>query len=707
MYHKMSEDIVDVLATRIGGNDRHFFRVMTGYYISLIASMMRTEIKTHDRGTIPLGLYALLLSPSGNGKTYSMNTLEELIIDPFKDDFTDEVFNVNAVRNLNTLAVKLAGSTGEDPDKVLENLANEYEALGPLVFTFDSATSAAIKQLRRKILMAKTGSLNLIIDEIGSNLSTNMEALTDYLSLYDKGLIKQKITKNTNDNKRGVDIQGMTPANLLMFGTPTKLLNASKTEEEFDDLLRTGYARRTFFAHTPRVKRADERTPEEVYQVMTSKTTIAAVDNLKLWFNSLADISYYHQTITMDKDTALKLIQYRLDCEKRAESIPEHREAIKAELTHRYYKALKLAGAYAFVDKSKVITEYHVDCAIQLAEDSGKAFVNIMHREKPYVKLAKYLSSIEYPVTHADLVEDLPFYNGAESRRKDLMNLAIAYGYKNNMVITRTFDSTVEFFKGESLEETNLQELTISYSDNITTGFEPILIEWSELAQLTASDNLHYAAHHFRSNYRSSENAIKGFNLLMLDVDGGTSLETAKLLLEKYTCLFATTKRHTDKENRFRIILPMTHKLKLTPEEYKEFVHNVYEWLPFKIDGATSDIARKWETFNGTFEYTEGELIDATLFIPKTKKAEEQATFINETSNLSNLERWFASQAEVGARSNTLIKYAYALVDKGYELDVIKAAISEFNSKLPKPLPSSELDATVMISVARKYGTRH
>ena len=707
MYHAMSEKIVDILASRTGGEDRHFFRVMTAYYMSLIASMMRTDIKTHDRGIIPVNLYAVALGTSGAGKTYSMNILEELMVDPFKDDFIDEVFNVNATKHLNNLANKLANSIGEDPSKMLENLVIDYENLGPLAFTFDSATSAAIKQLRRKLLMAKTGSLNLIIDEIGSSLTTNMEALTDYLSLYDKGLIKQKITKSTSENKRGVEVTGVSPANLLMFGTPSKLLNASATEEAFDDLLRTGYARRLIYAYNTKPRKADTRSPEEVYAAITNPTLVNATDEIVEWFNELADMDYYNVQLTMDKSTSLKLIQYRLECEKKAEAIPEHREAVKAEMMHRYYKTLKLAGAYAFVDKSSTITDYHLDCAIQVVEDSGEAFTDIMHREKPYVKLAKYLANVEHPVTHTDLMEDLPFYSGSESKRRELMALAVAYGYKNNIVVTKTFESTVEFFKGESLKETDLSNLIVSYSDHITEGYTCTTASWDKLVNLVTADNMHYVAHHLKDGYRSADKVIPGFNLLILDVDSDVSLDTAKLLLQDYTYLMATTKRHTDKANRFRIILPMSHILKLNPEQYKQFMSNVFDWLPFKVDEATSDIARKWATHNGEYFYNEGTVIDATLFIPKTKKAEEQVNFINEHSTLTNLERWFVTQASEGSRNNTVIKYAYALVDKGYDLDVIRASIIEFNNKLDKPLTRTELDTTIMVSVTKKYTEKH
>ena len=84
----------------------------------------------------------------------------------------------------------------------------------------------------------------------------------------------------------------------------------------------------------------------------------------------------------------------------------------------------------------------------------------------------------------------------------------------------------------------------------------------------------------------------------MLDVDSGLNIETCKSLLAEYTFLISTTKRHTEANNRYRILLPMTHSIELQPDEYKQFMKNIFEWLPFSSDEQTYDIERKWESFN-------------------------------------------------------------------------------------------------------------
>ncbi|WP_407508174.1 hypothetical protein, partial [Pseudomonas aeruginosa] len=72
------------------------------------------------------------------------------------------------------------------------------------------------------------------------------------------------------------------------------------------------------------------------------------------------------------------LVAYKLSCEEQSQHIPEAEEIRKSELEHRYFKVLKLAGAYAFVDNSDEITTDHIEAAIKLVEDSGEAFAKLM-----------------------------------------------------------------------------------------------------------------------------------------------------------------------------------------------------------------------------------------------------------------------------------------------------------------------------------------
>ncbi|MDT1904048.1 DUF3987 domain-containing protein, partial [Acinetobacter baumannii] len=79
--------------------------------------------------------------------------------------------------------------------------------------------------------MGNAGSVNLQIDEIGANLIGQTEVLNTFLELYDKGLVKDKLVKSTSENVRFERIDGATPTNMLLFGTPSKLLDGGVTEQ--------------------------------------------------------------------------------------------------------------------------------------------------------------------------------------------------------------------------------------------------------------------------------------------------------------------------------------------------------------------------------------------------------------------------------------------------------------------------------------------
>lgn len=705
-YHPLSEKLVHVLCAKTQNSNPLFFRVLSGYYFCLIASMMRCSIGTHDRGDIPVNMYALNLSSSGTGKGLSTNVIENEVIQRFRQRFLEDTFPILAANNLPKLAAKRAARKNVDPDEELVRVEKEFDQLGTLVFSFDSGTPAAVKQMRHKLLMADAGSVNLQIDEIGSNLLGNIDVLNTFLELYDIGLIKQKLIKNTAENTRNEEIVGRTPTNMMLFGTPAKLLNGSKTEEELYSMLETGYARRCFFGYARASNQALDMSPEEVYAQMTSQDNVAALDEISDKLESLADIINVNKRLVVSKETSLTLIEYRQKCEREAAQYPEHEEIKKAELSHRYFKALKLAGAYAFIDDSPELTENHLYNAIKLTEESGNAFNKLLTRDRNYVKLAKYLGSVKRDVTQADLVEDLPFYRGAVAQKNEMLTLATAYGYKNNIIIKKSFSDGIEFLRGEALKESDLSQCPLSYSTDIAVDYINEYAPFDKLHMLTQKNGLHWVSHHLLGGHRAEEDVIPGFNLVVLDVEGSVNISTAKLLLKDYKFMLYTTKRHTDADNRYRIIMPINYELALDAKDYKEFMSNIYEWLPFEVDRATNQRARKWLSNDHYYEYNEGELLDALPFIPKTSKNEARKELLNSQLSMDNLERWVINNIGDGNRNNMLLRYGLILVDAGFDFEGVRSRVIDLNNKIPDKLDEVEVFSTVMVTVTKAIGKR-
>lgn len=707
-HHPALEEIVDVLCNKTQNNDRGFFRVEVAYFLAKMASCMGATIVTKDRGDIPVNIYAMALATSGFGKGHSVNIIEDGFMMGFKKRFMEDTMPTIAEKNLWKIANERAARNGTDQQEEFEKVEAEYRRAGAYPYTFDSGTPPAVKQLRHKLLMANCGSINLQIDEIGSNLLANLDVLTLFLELYDQGKVKPKLTKNTAESVRGEDLEGKTPTNMLLFGTPSKLLDGGQIEDMYYAMLDTGYARRCLFAFGHIDKKAfNMLTPEEIYVNLTKANNNQLVNQWANHFTSLADPTHFGWKMAVEDDVGIELIRYKSECDKAADAMADHEEIRKAEMMHRYFKALKLAGAYAFVDQSLIVEMEHLKQAILLVEESGKAFQSILNREKAYVKLAKYIASVGSEVTHADLLEALPFYPKGNAARNEMVTLATAWGYKQHIIIKKTYNEGIEFYRGETLKETNTDEMVISYSDNWAYNYSGERVPFDQLHVLTQHEDMHWCNHHFRKEHRAEENVIAGFNMIVIDVDGGISRDICHELMKEYRFMTYTTKRHTEEENRFRLILPMNYYLELDGEEYKEFMNNVMAWLPFETDESANQRAKKWMSCStGTYHYNlEAQLLDVRDFIPRTSKNEAFHNHMQQVQNLDNLERWFAGRIANGNRNNHMIKYALALVDSGKDFNEVSTLVHAFNKKLSNPLDADELNSTVLVTAAKRYSS--
>lgn len=718
-HHSAISELVDILCHRTNNVNRDFFQAEAAYFLGLIPSSMRCTVVSPERGKIPVNIYSIALAQSGFGKGHSVNLMEDLIAD-FRDTFQQSVFPHIAEKSLFDLAVTIAAAKSGDEQKELEALQADFRRQGVAPFLFDSGTGPAVKQLRYKLLLSRAGAINFQMDEIGSNLVGQAEITNMYLELYDLGRIKNKLVKNTEENQRGFDLQGETPANLLMFGTTSKLFDGSKTEEEFYSLLEAGYARRCFFGMGKSETTVSTVDPEDVYNGLVNKNRSQA---LTLWRKRLlafADIKHYNKKLDVPRPVGVELVSYRLFCESLSNALPEHETIRKAELSHRYFKALKLAGVFAFLDGRQDVSMDNLRQAIKLAEESGVSFQQILKRERNFVRLAKYIATTPGQLTHADLVEDLPFYPNSAVPRREIMDLAMAWGVGNHVVIKSTKISGVEFFEGSTLQETDLNALKFSVSDNFASGYQPMAKAFDKLPKLLAAEDMHWSNHYFENEHRNEENALPGFNMLVVDVDGhkrdkdgailrnGIKLEDVHELLKGYTFITATTKRHTVDEHRFRLILPTNYELALDKDDYREFMKSFLSWLPFESDESAMQRSKKWMTFVGSDVHVHHglNLVNILPFIPKTKQNNEYQAQVVDLGRLDNLERWFLSNMDLGARNNTLHKFAMMLFDAGMSFKELSLKVHAINEKCASPLKRDEVDETVLKSVGTKYSKR-
>lgn len=705
--HTILENIVDELCPEEESHNRPFYRVVVSYFLSKMAAAMRTTINSPTIGEIPVNCFAVALAPSGFGKNTAVGHIERGIMKGFKKRFMTETMPRITDTSVYDLSVDQSVISGKTEEQEQERFMKMYHAAGPYPFTAKRATASAIEQLRGKLQMSGIGSINIQIDEIGMNITDKfiMEGLTLFLELFDMGHTDAVVTKNTSENARVDEIDGPTPACLLAFGTASKLFDGSNAEQAFMQLLDTGYARRCLFAWGERHERVIDSDVEDAYDRAVKKRSAQTGSKYVQHFTDLADEYKHKFEVEMPRETGIVHMEYKIRCQERMKDIPMHQDIRRTEMEHRHWKALKLAGAFAFVDESMEILPEHFLAAVGVTEESGEALAKVLNPVKSHVKLAKYIAESSQPVTHADLYDSLPFYTTGQTSRSEMMTLATAWGYKNNVIIRKSFEDGIEFFEGDTLEETDLDAMIVSYSDDQAFNYVSEPAPFDQLGELLSAPGMHWTNHRFSDGHRCNDKTILGFNMIVLDADGEVSLDFIHEALDDLTFMTATTKRHTDEENRFRIVIPLSHTLEMSQEEYREFMDNVFMWLPYSVKDTTSNQrSKKWLTNeNAIVHLNEGELLSPLPFIPKTSKNEEYRAAMKELGSMDNLQRWFAQRIHEGDRNNQMIKFALTLLDAGLSLVEIEQNVKSFNDYLSNGLSDDELDNTIMKTVAKKY----
>lgn len=698
----MTSDILKILQTKMTTKDEGFLLNLITYKLGQIATNMGTTVTYIGGKKIPTNIYVLNLANSGFSKGKSLKFLETEIFHKFKDNFSTGTFidktrlEVEARADLNAIL------TGKEPKFEEQVLWKKITDLPSYVYTFGSgSTPEGLKGLMTSLSMRRTGAISLEIDEIGSNISSNKEVLDTALEVYDNGLVKNKL-KRTDSN---AEIENPVAMNLMAFGTPSRLFDGGPSEEQLMSFLETGYGRRFLFGYVDEQTSVMEAS-EKMLSLMDKSVDADAeriADELKL----LSDIRRHSMEIELEDDANVLLFEYEEKCLKQAGLLKAYQDIEITEMSHRYFRVLKISGIYGFIEGSKTVTKRMVEDAIELVERSGEAFKKTMQRDKPYVRLAKYIAEQgAAPVTLADLTHDLGgFFKGSESAKRDMLTLAKSWAATNDIIIKESLTGDIQYFTGEVVQNTSLDNIIVSASTDLASGYVPHNAKWTDFTKLCTRD-MNFCTHHFEDQHRTGTKAILDTNLLVLDIDEGVSLKLAQKLLEDYEYLMYTTKRHTETHNRFRVLIPMSKIIKLTEEEHTNFYKNIYDWLPFEVDDQTADIARKWQTYKESKVFTnEGKMFDPTIHIPNTTKAIKTREHLKSFGNdVSKLERYIF--ANVKGRNNGLLQLAAVHVDRGLDYDTVDQLICASNAKLADPLSDKEIAATVMKTVSKKIHER-
>lgn len=706
-YHPGLERLTKYLSVGANSSDLHFIRLVAIHYLGIVTSTMRNSVLLPGARPVPLNTYVVGLLPSGCGKGVLTGMMEN-VISPLSDTFyTTWVDKRTSLIGLE--AQRLSTKYATDPKDELKKVTKSWESLGVPLLTFSEGTSPAFKQARSALVNVPYGSMNYIVDECLGVGAQSSELWQGLIINYDVGEDKQKLIKHTTDTPRHIDApNSRVPTNMLMFGTGSYLDNPAYHQEMYDTC-QSGLGRRALFAFS-----RDNLKPPIDAQTRLKDLKATADPTLITGFKqSIQDMispNMAGKMVYMDDATDLYLLEYQVFCENRARTIKD--PVLRAEVTHRYMKATKVAAILACFEGTSQMTIELLQAAFKIVEDGHDHVVRLITTKPAHARLAEFLADYEGELTMSQLMTKLPWVKGTAAAKEEMIQLASEYGYSNCIAVNQEVRRNITFYSGTGIEETNLKSMIASVSNHQAYNYQPGVVPFEEIAKLVSTQGQHWCTHHFTARHRTLENTINGFNMIVLDIDNssvnatGVSMVAAQHMFRDYKYIMHETKSSTPQCNRYRIILPISHVLYLNEVMYRRFMDNVFAWLPMQldVDPATNQRNRKWLTNGTPAVINDGKMIPVMDFMPDTERAATVAKRTVALGSLSRVEKWVARRIENDKlpRNNELTKYAFMLVDAGIPQEDCEKAVELLNKKLSLPLPAEELQQTIYQSIARK-----
>ena len=678
------DDMVKVLAGDEAPEDiKHYMTLLSLFGLSTVTNNARVSIEVPtDKAVISANIYNLCVASSGTGKSRSLSYLEDLMLKE-----ADDYLKVKGKEYLDKA----------DPFDMesVNKLVSEGVRVAPM---FKSATDAGIGALRSIMDVVGIYGVNIAIDEIGSVLTKEYDMLSDtLLNVFDKGNSKPNLRRSTGVKATVNPI----PHSLMMFGSATMLFNCKpEVESSLFSLLEAGMCRRCCFAVV--------ETKTNKYTLDYSGETKTKIDYISNRIKNIA-VDLEQKVLVPSEECAKFYSNYEMECRDASTFISEFNTLNIIYVQNKHWLALKLSGIIAASEMSEIIELEHFMKAVEIVDESYNHLNSIVNRKEKYEVLVDYLLDKGTTESEYTLTKELPFYKEIKNKRQ-FLELAKGYAYDSNITLQIHDKRNITFYSARGKTKTDLDKpLMFSYSTDMSEGYYTNTEgTWKDFYKVLSADGLCYSAHSFKGNKRSNETALTGFQLIILDIDGGVDLETAKILFDEYTYLIATTRNHQIEKkgiiaDRFRIILPMEYALDLEADTYTQMMKNMFDDLPIEVD-RLADIGRMYFSSKDCEHwYNEGRLFNADKYIPYTQ---EEETYKKESTrlskkNINGISQWVIRNQGIG-RNQSLIKLALLLVDKGFSHSEAKEEIMRVNEQFDTPLSKSELERTIFKTISKK-----
>lgn len=711
-------------------------------HLSNFASQFRRNIELWDGTLVPTNNISFVVADSGANKDSSNSKIKKCFADGF--DAIDKELKLFVKDD----AIDKAEKAGEDTP---EEFAVYCKYMLPIPPIFMSITTGpGLVQHINDIGALPAGSGMVYTGEISDELANNVNTLENIKILaevYDLG--EKEITYTKNTEFRSKEIKGQ-PVSALFVGSPGHILYDETTRKKFHIAFMSKLARRSWFCYTP------ERVPEpdfsqeddpisamQEYEYQIEQEAKAAVAALKTEVMDITRTNMVSTGVPIPvTDDVFRLFNMYKRYNREVIEQGNNQESVYALVRgHLQWKALKLAGAFAIMEKSAEVTADHYIMAIQFSElfDNDISQFEKDLNKAPHECLSDYLrTQVTYDNRAFISIHDIKKHGFSQSvtysKLHELVSLCAGYDSsgvytvaENNsgivyepmiktdrmMVSYMPIDNSKVNDAIEKGDKEALKKAKIALAASTTSGYQAEEITFADLEELLNNDTA-YSPFVFKDGIRGKTNIVGGTKWLVLDVDKtDVSCEDAHFLLDGINHHIALT-ADPNNEFKYRVIVELDSPVDLSGIAWKHFYTKIADDLGVNVDILPQSQIYFSYAGRKVLSYTEGSPIVARDYVMYAKEKENNKgqDRIKELSNAQKNQQlderletfWYAFSSSEGQRSSTMYRAIRHAKDLGASLEYALDLVDKISEYVTVPMQEHRIER-FKEQVVRLYGS--
>ena len=704
------------------------------------ASQFKRNVILPDSTAVPINSISFCIAASGGHKDSSLRLTRKVFSPAY------ELISAEREKYAIKAAVAMAKESGESDYTSEQVYKDFYEK--PVALFLKEVTPQGLIQYFNDNNKYPIGAGLMVNSEISDEFNTNGN-FPDVIKIlsegYDLGIIEASYTKGKefrNDGVSGV------PFSALFIGSHYMLMYTPALKAKVTASLMSKLSRRCSFAYVPdAIEEPVYTSGAELIKVEkeTREKAATAVASLVPIFTDITthtlELANTPIELSPEVDT-LAIMLKRLDLEiSNTDCVAESADALYRK--NRYWRAIKLAGAIALLDKSNVITESHFIDAINITElfikdmelfetdlnkaehermadfiksllqPDGKAFISIHELKKRGFVTTTTLNKVKEMCALANAYDNSGIYTPIQE------NLSIKYEAIHK---TDTINVSVKQIDNSKLFNaiaTNqpadtIRDIKSLIATSATYGFKQEQATFADLSQLLQG-NFAYSPFHFKDGVRGKSNIVGGTKWVVLDIDSSSiTAEEAHFMLSDINHHIALG---SDASNpfKFRVLLELDSVVEVEPIVWRNFYLCIAEDLALTVDPLPQSqiFFSYWEDSRPPIlSVTDAAPIAVRDYLMQAHEASGTAQSVAAKSLTDAQKRNLiadelstfapAFNAADGEGSRKLIwaaKYAYN--DLGMSKDDVIALVNRINAYWLYPMDSERLKITVVNQLLR------